>query len=112
MPRSKYLNVTEAITDLQTRGYEYDFTLCGDQLHCAQINILLRTMEFELLEMYYFRDKGREHKERMVYAICASDYCVKGILLMTGNRNANIFPAVINDKLRNRFTGNENHSIL
>ena len=112
MPRSKYLNVTEAIADLQTRGYEYDFTLCGNQLYCNQINILLKAMEFELLEMYYFRDKGREHKESMVYAICASDYCLKGILLMTGNRNTNIFPAFINDKLRTRFTGTGNHSIL
>jgi hypothetical protein len=104
MSRSKYPNVTEAIFDLQARGYEYDFTLTGLQLRCNQENIILKAMDFELHEMYYFRDKGRWHKERMVYAICASDYCIKGILLISGTRNTDLFPTVIYDKLQSRCT--------
>lgn len=108
MARYKYITAADAIADLQARGYEYDFSLAGNQLLCCQQNLLLKTIEFNILEMYYFRRKGRKYEEKIIYAIGASDYCMQGILLITANGNNTLFPTMINEKLRYRFTRNSN----
>jgi len=97
------LCVVDTIADLQSRGFTFDFGLADNKLLCSQKKIFLKSSEFEIQELYYFPRDMEAPYERMVYAIEARRYDVKGILMITGAHNFNLFPAIITEKLQEKI---------
>jgi len=76
-----YANKTEAIIDLQSRGYDQDFILKSEGILCIQQNELIRPEEFEITGTYRFEDKGRYCDKYIIYAIRSFENDLKGILM-------------------------------
>jgi len=76
-----YDTMSEAINDLQQRGYDHDFNLTDDCLECVQKNNRLKADEFEIDEVYRFEGETDPGDENVVYAISSSSKNLKGILV-------------------------------
>lgn len=76
-----YETMSQAITDLQKRGYEHDFNLADDTLECKMKNKRLRADEFEIDEVYRFEGETDPGDSNVVYAISSNDHDIKGILV-------------------------------
>ena len=73
--------VTEAINNLQLRGYTYDFKVNKDCLFCDEKRIQLKPEEFEIDEVYRFEGNSDPGDENIVYAISSQHHHLKGILV-------------------------------
>jgi hypothetical protein len=81
MHANNYQGVVEVISDLQLRGFCWDYSVAGDKLLCAQEKCYLSAGEFKVLETYSFEIRGRKNKTIAVCAIEPLDRPWKGILL-------------------------------
>jgi len=106
MCRTLYLNIADIIINLQARGFNYDFSITCNQLICLQEELCLKPCEFEITEMHYFRKTRQTQQEKMLFAISAVEYCIKGILLITGGSNKTIFPELIYNKIQEGIHNN------
>ncbi len=73
--------VTEAVNDLQRRGYDHDFRINRDCLFCDEKDTQLIPEEFEVDEVYRFEGESDPGDENVVYAISSSLKKLKGILV-------------------------------
>jgi hypothetical protein len=76
-----YDTMSEAVNDLQRRGYKLDFNLSPDGLECTQDSCRLKTDEFEIDEVYRFEGETDPGDENVVYAISSPSQNKKGILV-------------------------------
>ena len=76
-----YETMSEAITDLQKRGYDHDFNLAAEGLESKAKNKRLRADEFEIDEVYRFEGETDPGDSNVVYAISSVDHGIKGILV-------------------------------
>jgi hypothetical protein len=90
MRKNDHRNIVDAISDLQARGFFLDFSLIGTRLLCAQQQRYLKAEEFEVREMYLFREKESSQRETIVLALESGSLPLKGILLKSGRRNSSI----------------------
>jgi hypothetical protein len=79
-----YQRVVHVISDLQLRGFCWDYSLSGDKLLCAQEKCFLSAEEFEVPEAYSFEIHGRKNKTIVVCAIEPLYRPWNGILLYSG----------------------------
>ena len=79
-----YHTVSDAVSDLQSRGFSLDFSLIGNRLLCAQEKCFVGFNEFEVLEMHTIHTPDDTRKETTVYAIASICDPLKGILLNSG----------------------------
>lgn len=89
-----YNTTTEAIIDLQERGYDQDFTLKGDQLLYVQQSELIKAEEFEIAETYQFADEQSNAGNRVIYGLRAINLNVKGILMTSRSKAIKLTPAL------------------
>ena len=75
-----YDTLSEAINDLQIRGYTYDFNLMPDCLKCASLELEIHPEEFEVDELYRFEGMSSTDDNSILYAI-SSKNGVKGMLV-------------------------------
>jgi len=80
MDHISYDTVTQAITDLQQRGYTADFNIADDHLHCPGLDLQLYPQHFQVREFYRFEGDTDPGDESVIYAI-ESDQGVKGVLV-------------------------------
>ena len=73
--------MTEAISDLQKRGYTLDFNLANEFLECKQNSCKLRADEFEIDEVYRFEGETDPGDENIVYGISSLNDNSRGILV-------------------------------
>ena len=73
-----YDTVTEALDQLNKRGYTLDFNLAENCLVCGQHR--LNANEFEITEVYRFEGNTDPSDEAVVYAI-SSLHGLKGVLV-------------------------------
>jgi len=78
-----YANRTEAIIDLQKRGYDQDFTLKNEGILFIQENEFIRPEEFEISETHRFENKRRPGDNYIIYAIGSVENGIKGILMIS-----------------------------
>ena len=78
----EYDTVTEAVKGLKQRGFNIDFNLEADRLHCPNPSLSLKPDEFSITEFYRFEGESDPADEAVVYAI-ESARGEKG-LLVTG----------------------------
>ena len=76
-----YATKTEAIIDLQKRGYDQDFILKSEGILCVQQNELIRPEEFEITGTYRFEGKSKLCDNYIIYAIRSVENDIKGILM-------------------------------
>ncbi len=91
-----YETLTEAISDLRSRGYNIDFNLQENCLICRQEKFSMD--EFEVVEIHRFEANTDPADEAVVYAI-ASERGGKGILVTGYGVTAGGFSAEMAQKL-------------
>ncbi len=78
---SAYTTLSEAVNDLQRRGYKHDLQLGG---HCLVCNAKGRTLdpdEFRIDEFHRFEGDSNPEDQSIVYAISSEKHDLKGILV-------------------------------
>ncbi|MGC4038482.1 MAG: hypothetical protein QM764_21140 [Chitinophagaceae bacterium] len=100
MSITKHLTLVDTICDLHAKGFTLDFSMAnqGVALLCIQEKYLLSASEFEVREMHYFPD-GDEGPEKMIYAVEAIHYGLKGLLMLNGRHRLSLFPDLVYQKV-------------
>lgn len=83
MSTKSYETVSEAMTDLNKRGYTLDFSIFAEEecLVCKGTSLQLSPEEFEIDEIYRFEGNTDPGDEMIVYAISSPKYGAKGMLV-------------------------------
>lgn len=76
-----YTTVSEAVSDLQRRGYVDDLRLADHCVICDGRRTELHPEEFHIDEFYRFEGETDPADESIVYAISAPGRGIKGILV-------------------------------
>ena len=97
--------LTDIITDLHSRGFTMDFNLSNNsqQLICIQECFHLTPSEFDICELHYFPEDNGCAERRMLYAIEARNYGIKGLLLLSGGSPFNLFPGMMHVKIQDKL---------
>lgn len=77
---NNYDTLSEAINNLQQRGYTYDFNLTPKCLECASLKIEIHPEDFKVDETYRFEGMSSTDDNSVLYAISARDG-IKGLLV-------------------------------
>lgn len=76
------LAIVDAIVDLQTRGYLFDFSFLRNKLFCAQQKCFFDPEDFDVLEKFSFQRGETPDKKTIVLGVESLSYGLKGILLI------------------------------
>ncbi len=76
-----YTTLSEAVNDLQRRGYADDLALAEHCLVCDARGLSLDPAEFEIDEFHRFEGNSDPEDQSIVYAISSKDHAIKGILV-------------------------------
>ena len=77
---NNYDTLSEAINDLQQRGYAYDFNLKPECLECASLKIEIKPEDFKVDETHRFEGMSSTDDNSILYAI-SSKKELKGLLV-------------------------------
>jgi len=80
--KNNYHSKTEAIIDLQERGYVNDFILQNEYIHCVQQSESICPDAFEIMEAYRIDGKKRMCDNYIIYAIWSLNSDLRGILMI------------------------------
>lgn len=95
-----YDTLTDAVADLEKRGYEYDFQLSADYIECKAIDLMLMPEEFEIDEFYRFEGMTDPDDSAVIYAISSRVGNLKGVIIDAyGAYAENLSPELL-DKLK------------
>ena len=75
-----YDTLSEAISDLQQRGYTHDFNLQAECLECASLKIEIEPEDFKVDETYRFEGMSSTDDNCILYAISSKNK-IKGLLV-------------------------------
>tara|TARA_R110001606_G_scaffold14500_1_gene61067 strand:- start:503 stop:796 length:294 start_codon:yes stop_codon:yes gene_type:complete len=75
-----YDTLSEAIQDLQKRGYSYDFNLRPHCLECVSLKLEIHPEDFEIDELHRFEGMSSTDDNSILYAI-SSKNGIKGTLV-------------------------------
>ena len=75
-----YETLSEAVDDLQKRGYTQDFNLKPHCLQCVSLKLELRPEDFDVDEVHRFEGMSSTDDNSDIYAISSSEG-IKGILV-------------------------------
>ncbi|MDF0716651.1 phosphoribosylpyrophosphate synthetase [Muricauda sp. 334s03] len=75
-----YDTLSEAINDLQIRGYTYDFNLAPDCIKCASLELEIHPEDFDVDETHRFEGMSSTDDNSVLYAISSKDG-KKGLLV-------------------------------
>ena len=64
-----YDTITEAVADLQKRGYTHDFNIRNNRLSCDQLDKQFGHEDFEIKEVYRFEGPSDPADEAVIFAI-------------------------------------------
>ena len=68
-----YDTITEALNDLKSRGYAFDFNLKGKEFHCHQMQRTYTVPQLQVKETYRFEGNTDPADEAVVYALVTDD---------------------------------------
>lgn len=75
-----YDTLSEAIQDLQKRGYTYDFNLKPHCLECASLKLVIHPEDFEIDEIHRFEGMSSTDDNSIIYAISSKED-IKGTMV-------------------------------
>src|SRR5688572_3581110 len=77
-----YDTVSEAVNDLDRRGYSFDFNTSEHRMECLHNKgVHLNAREFKIDEIYRFEGETDPGDENIVYAISSKHHHLKGVLV-------------------------------
>ncbi len=77
----RFDTLSEAITDLQNRGYSEDLNLQSDCLECKALDYKLYADQFEVDEMHRFEGDSNPDDSSILFAISSETFNLKGLLV-------------------------------
>ena len=86
-----YTTLSEAVNDLQKRGYTDDLMLAEKCLICDARGLSLDPAQFEIDEFHRFEGMSDPEDQSIVYAISSKDHGIKGILVNAYGPDASSF---------------------
>ncbi|MEX2380510.1 MAG: phosphoribosylpyrophosphate synthetase [Vicingaceae bacterium] len=97
-----YTTVSEAMNDLNKRGYINDIKLLVEKecLYCDNTEQSLNPNEFKIDEQYRFEGNTDPGDEMIVYGISSDKYKIKGVLVNAFGVYSNSETAKIVEKLK------------
>lgn len=101
MAQPEYETVTEALSDLQRRGYVYNFNLQKDSVYCDDVDLRLHPEQFTVVEYHRFEGMTDPADAAVVYAI-ESDNGLRGVLVNAFGIYADSLSAAMVQKLKHR----------
>lgn len=96
-----YETVSEAVNDLNKRGYKHDFNLGENCLVCGE-QISLSPDDFEIDEVHRFEGMTDPGDEMIVYAISGKKDDIKGVLVNAYGSYSDSESTIIMKKLQVR----------
>jgi nucleotide-binding universal stress UspA family protein len=75
-----YGSLMDALTDLKSRGYSFDFKKEFSSLYCQELNLWIEPEKFNVDEYYRFEEDSDPDENSIVYAISSIDG-VRGVLV-------------------------------
>lgn len=76
-----YDTLSEALSDLKTRGFTVDFNLAFDHLKCSSTGVCLNPAQFEITEYHRFEGMNDPDDSSVVYAVESLDGTMKGVVV-------------------------------
>jgi len=76
-----YDTLSEAVNDLQARGYTDELSLSAECVVCNGRNTSLHPDDFHIDEFHRFEGESNPSDESIVYAISSEKHGVKGVLV-------------------------------
>lgn len=76
-----YSTLSEAVNDLQKRGYTDDLLLGNECVKCPGKGLSLDPAEFQIDEFHRFEGMSDPQDQSIVYAISAKDHHIRGTLV-------------------------------
>jgi hypothetical protein len=82
-PRYSYETLSQAVNDLEKRGYTTDFLVQEEKecLYCSKSKLELAPEDFVIDEVYRFEGMTDPADESIVFAISSPKYDVKGLVI-------------------------------
>lgn len=94
-----YDTLSQAVNDLQARGYTDELTLANECVICNGRETSLHPDEFTIDEFHRFEGDSNPSDESIVYAISSEQHQVKGILVNAFGPGATSLNQAMVDKL-------------
>lgn len=91
----KYKSISDALTDLRSRGYEADYSAETFCLYCGDLDLRLNPEQFKVDEEYRFEGEATHEEDAVLVAITSSNG-IKGVLVDSYgsySENAGLSPA-------------------
>jgi len=76
-----YDTLSQAVNDLQRRGYTDDLVMAEQCLVCDARGLSLDPAQFEIDEFHRFEGNSDPEDQSIIYAISSKDHELKGILV-------------------------------
>ena len=102
-----YESSIDAINDLKSRGFEYDFNVRDTHIECSQIELILEPEDFTIVEHYRFEGDSDPGDNTIVYGIEGSEGH-KGVMVMAYGMYADTITGDLAKKL-DYLPSNENY---
>ncbi|WP_378173215.1 phosphoribosylpyrophosphate synthetase [Aquimarina sp. SS2-1] len=76
-----YDTLSQAIADLQEKGYDQDLNVKSNCIECKALNYEILAEEFEVDEMHRFEGYTSPDDSSILFAISSDKYNLKGLLV-------------------------------
>jgi hypothetical protein len=95
-----YETITEALKDLEVRGFKHSFVPSGNSILCKALGKMVRVGDFKIVEVFRFKGGSSPIDEEVIYAVESSDG-IQGIIVSAYGSNADNISSELTKKLRN-----------
>lgn len=95
----QYTTASEAIVDMNARGYSNDFQIFGNDLLWVQEKIFIKSGQFAIIEYHRFWHPSQKTSDLIIFGIIAVKYNIRGILTNNYTSLNTIVPPVLLGKL-------------
>jgi hypothetical protein len=81
MQNNQFDTLSEALSDLEKRGYTYNFNIKPDAIECKALDQDFDPNDFEVDEFHRFEGMSNPDDMSIVFAISTSNNSIKGTLV-------------------------------
>ena len=75
------ITLMEALNELKTSGYIFNFIKKNEFLYCSEKEMNFRSYELNITEKYRYENKNEPSKNTVLYAVESPEYDLKGFLV-------------------------------
>lgn len=90
-----YITLSEAITDLQSKGYTEDFNLDENSIKWHAKKLSIPVTEFEVDQVHRFEGQTNPDDSSVLYAISSPKNSIKGLLVDAYGVYSSLSPEMI-----------------